>query len=40
VTADLRSEKRKTAATTLEVGAEIERALTDLLSQHLAYHAV
>jgi 3-isopropylmalate dehydrogenase len=40
VTADLRSEKRKTVATTREVGDEIERALTDLLSQHLAYHAV
>jgi 3-isopropylmalate dehydrogenase len=40
VTADLRSEKRKTVATTREVGDEIERALTDLLGQHLAYHAV
>jgi 3-isopropylmalate dehydrogenase len=40
VTADLRSEKRKTAQTTREVGDEVERALTDLLSQRLAYHAV
>jgi len=40
VTADLRSEKRKTAQTTREVGDEIERALTDLLSQRIAYHAV
>jgi 3-isopropylmalate dehydrogenase len=40
VTADLRSERRKTALTTREVGDEVERALMDLLSQRLAYHAV
>jgi len=40
VTADLRSEKRQTTLSTREVGDEVERALTDLLSQRLAYHAV
>lgn len=40
VTADLRSEKRKATASTREVGEEIQRTLSDLLSRRLAYHAV
>jgi 3-isopropylmalate dehydrogenase len=40
VTPDLRSEARKGTATTREVGDEIERTITDLLSQRHSYHAV